>query len=477
MRASHLVILLIVAATAVAVLPPRGCAGPQSTLLMTVWGMPFEDRLFLDGYARGFERLHPGVRVQYERYADVIPKYEAWHTIGRGADVMRTSLDRYPAQVAKGMLAPLDEFINDPEIGLSPAEQADFFPALWRTLEIDGQRYALPSDNAQYGLYYNKQLFDRYNAAHPEQPLAYPSAEWTWEDLRRAADLLTVRDAAGQTVQYGISFDQWAWPFLAFLKQAGGELWDAEQTTTLINSDAGVEALEFLESLIPKDAPFRALDMADTASGPHALFKSGKLAMMLDGSWRAPNVELDNAALDFAVAPLPHHRRAAVTSGSVLWAISSHSRNKRLAWQMVKWLVSREQSLRYWDTLRVAPPALLSVVNSPEFEETHGVVEEVDGRRRVLVPPMPHDKFADRAAWLRYAITPDPQTGEMPGFLAAAPYEADLEQKIGRVLVETVRGEKTARQALDDAVRDMHALIDHDRATRGLPAVPRPCRP
>jgi len=284
---------------------------------------------------------------------------------------------------------------------------------------------------------------------------------------------LTIRDATGQTVQYGISFDLWAWPFLAFLRQAGGEIWDAGGPTTLINSEQGVEALEFLKSLIPEDAPFRALDMAETASGPHALFKVGRLAMMLDGSWRAPNVELDNPKLEFAVAPLPPHRRAAVTSGSVVWAISIHSGNKRLAWQMVKWLVSREQSLRYWDTLRVAPPALLSVVNSPEFEETHGVVVEEGGRRRMLVPPMPREKFADRAAWLRYAITPDPLTGATPGFLAAAPYEADLEQKIGRVLVETVRGEKTARQALDDAVRDVHALIDRDRAARGLPAIPR----
>ena len=52
----------------------------------------------------------------------------------------------------------------------------------------DGERYALPSDSAQFGLYYNRALFDAYNASHPDDPLGYPNAEWTWE-MRQSGSL------------------------------------------------------------------------------------------------------------------------------------------------------------------------------------------------------------------------------------------------------------------------------------------------
>ncbi len=482
MRSSHLLIVVIAAATLVALLPARLVENPRKQLMMTVWGMPFEDLLFRDRYARGFEKLHPGLHVQYQRYYDVHPKYEAWHAVGRGADVMRTAITYYHGMVAKGELEPLEHFIDDPKVGLTPAEQADFFPSVWNALVVNGQHFALPSDNAQYGVYYNKRLFDIYNAAHPEAPLPYPdpNGNWTWADLKRMHEALTIMGPDGEIRQYGVSFELWAWPFLTFFVQAGGRIWDDAQTTTFIDSEAGVEALEFLVALIPEHAPIRnPIEMAAVASGPDALFKVGRLAVLLDGSWRAPNIEQEAPDLDFAIAPLPHGRKRAVISGSVLWAISAHSPNKALAWEMIKWLTRPAQSLEYWNTLRVAPPAQFSIINSPDFRHTTGIVVEADGgpadvgaaRQRVLVPSLPQEKFAERAAWLRYATTPDPLTGEAPGFIPVAPYEADLELKIGRALVEAVRGEKTARQALRDAARHVHAIIDRDRAAKGLAAV------
>jgi multiple sugar transport system substrate-binding protein len=473
LRASHGLLLIVIAVTAWVVLPPRLKPAGQAELLMTVWGMPFEDLLFEEGFAREYERQHPGVRVNYQRYPVVMDKYTAWHAVGRGADVMRMGIDNYHVAVARGMLAPLEGLIDDPELGLTAAERADFFPQLWDALELDGRRYALPSDNAQYGLYYNRALFDAYNAAHPDAPLRYPDETWTWEDLRRAARRLTERDERGRLTQIGLAFDLWSWPFLAFHLQAGGEVWDAEGTTALVNGPAGVEAMEFLADLLPPGVAVRSPEMADTGSDPHVLFKAGKLALMLDGSWRAPNVEIDAPRLDFAIAPLPHHRRRAVISGSVLWCVSAHTADPAAAWQMVKWLAAREQALRYWDTLRVAPPALLSVVQGPEFRSTGGMVEQVDGRAVVRVPPMPPEKFDDRAAWLLHAITPDPQTGERPGRLVLGRYQRDLEINIQGAISAVVKREQSAQAALDAAVAATHAIIDRDRMSRGLPPVER----
>lgn len=471
LRTSHSVLVLLVIATAVVLVPARALHS-NDTLLMTVWGMPFEDKLFKDLYAEGYAKLHPEISVRYERYVDVIPKYEAWHAVGRGADVMRLPITNYHAYVAKGMLYPLNAFLNDPQIGLDAAAQADFFPMIWDALALDGERYALPSDNAQYGLYYNRTLFDDYNAAHPDAPLSYPSAAWTWDDLRDASRKLTQRDSQGTVTQFGVSFEIWAWPFLTFFEQAGGQAWDADQTTTYINSPAGVRALNLIVELIPREAPLRGPYMPDTASGPDELFKVGKLAMLFDGSWRCPNIELEAPDLNFAVAPLPHDRQTAVVSGSVLWAISRHSAHPREAWEMIKWLTAREQELLYWQTLRVAPPALLSVVHSEGFRSTTGIVVETSSGPRVEVPPMPRARYPLRAAWLEYAITPD-ATGHMPGFLLAGPYEADLEDQIAAAMASAIRRKQTPQEALDAAAAHVHDIIDRDRAAKGLPRVVR----
>jgi multiple sugar transport system substrate-binding protein len=462
---------LIVLAT-LGMLVPFRFVRPKTELTMTVWGMPFEDRLFHDGYALGFEALHPGVHVNYQRYQDIMAKYEAWHAVGRGADVMRMGIDAYRMMVRKGMLLPLNKYINDPKIGLTEAEKADFLPTIWQALDLNGERYALPSDNALYGLYYNRKIFDAYNAAHPEAPLTYPSADWTWDDVRRAARLLTIKEG-NRTTQYGVSFELWSWPFLSFLGEAGGEAWDADGTTTLINSEAGVEAMTFISELIDEDSPIRSTQLADTGGGPIDLFKTGRLAILCDGSWRAPNLELDAPDLDFAISMLPHYRRRAVAGGSVVWGVSAHSRNPELAFQMVKWLVSRDQSLRYWDTLRVAPPALTSLINSPQFEETHGVVQKVGGRERVVVPAMPRANFAARAQWIRDVLKPDPATGVPPRVIYTALYQADLDRAVGSALTATLRRAKTPREALDAAAKEVHTIIDRDRAARGLPPVRR----
>ena len=140
---------------------------------------------------------------------------------------------------------------------------------------------------------------------------------------------------------------------------------------------------------------------------------------------------------------------------------------------MVKWLVAYEQSLAYWDTLRVAPPAQKSVVMAEAFRETCGVVREEGAETKIVVPPMPRERYEDRAAWLVDGMMPDPVSGEPPAFVVIARYQRDLELRIATALVQAVRGERTPRQALDDAARDVHEIIDRDRAAKGLPPVRR----
>lgn len=443
---------------------------------MTVWGMPFEDRLFLDVYARGWERANPGVTVDYQRHSELASKYNAWHARGLGAEVMRIRVTEYHQMVARGMLEPLSKYIDsaDPEIGMSEAQKAAFPKALVEALRIDGELYALPEDNAQYGLYYNREIFDAYNAAHPNDRVEYPNAEWTWEDLRAAARKLTVRNERGELKQRGIDMAIWAWPFLNFYGQAGGELFTADGLTTLVDGEAGVATLHLFRDLIT-DGSWTPYFGRQESVGPNMRFANGETAMYLDGTWICPSIELTNPKLDFAVAPVPRGKTRAVVCGSVLWGISSRAANKEAGWKMIRWLTDYEQALAYWQILRVAPPAHLGVVNSEAFKETTGVPDPVRAGR-YLVPPMPRERYEDRAAWMAYAVTPrEDLGGRAPGFVPAGPYQSKLEMEIQAMLPAYLGdpARREAREALRQVAQAVHDQIDRDRIAARLPRVER----
>lgn len=473
---SSLAILISLVALSLVVLTPRAVrelVTGEERVLFTVWGMPFEDRLFEDIYARGFERVEPGVRVDYRRYAEVQPKYTAWHARGVGAEVMRIGITDYHRMVERGMLLPLDDYINDPEVGL-PRGVMDAIPRqLIDALEVDGKLYALPQDMAQYGLYYNRAIFDAYNAAHPDDPLGYPDDSWDWTRLRDAAERLTARDGDRVTT-YGLDLEIWQWPFMNLFVQAGGELWSEDGLTTLINSGAGVEAVEFFRALVFEDRSFVPVFGEQQGAGPNARFATGRTAMLYAGSWMAPYFQLNAPGLDFAVAPAPRGRVAAVCAGSCVWGISTYAPNKDAAWKMTRWLMAPEQAIEYWDTLRVAPPANTDVIASPGFRRTRGITDP-DNPEEYQVAPMPEDLFDEYARWLSYGTTPTESGGRAPAFIPAGLYQRELEQEISAMLYAILRdpGEPEAQAALDRVADTVHGFIDRDRSSKGLPPVDR----
>lgn len=477
-RAPHILSAGLFLATAGLVFwPGSDAVGGRTRVQMTVWGMPFEDRLFLDRYSKVYEARTPSVAVDYRRYADVKTKYNAWHAQGRGSDLMRIEMTWYHDFVRRGLIEPLNKYINDPKVGLPPGQLDKMPPHIRRALDLDGELYALPMDSSVYGLFYNVEMFERYNAEHPGSPLRMPDASWTWDDLRAAARALATHGPRGEIDRRGFDFAVWAWPFLTLFAQAGGELWSADGQTCLIDSEAGVKALKLLRAMERDDRSFApTLGSYTAGTGADVLFGNGRTAMMFDGSWRVPNLELNYPGLRFAVAPLPRGERRAVVTGSVMWAISANSRHKDEAWAMLRWLVEDEQAAAYWDTLRVAPPANLAVLASPAFRTTSGVMKVPgDPSAGYEVLPMPPEQFQAKAAWLTGTFTPDPVEGRPPGFLWVNELQFDLFSEVDRMLREYLTPGSTLgeREALGSAARAMNGLIDRTRASRGLPPAVR----
>jgi multiple sugar transport system substrate-binding protein len=481
-RSAAIVLFALVAGTVSVIVRPTwwgggdaGGGGDRPSIRMVVFGMPFEDRLYEDQYARGHAALNPQVEVVYQRHSDVRAKYNAWFAKGDGAEVMRMGIDYYKQYVDREMLMPLSAFIALPEpYGLSEAELAAIPQRLRDELTVGGELYALPQDASQYGLFYNKALFDAYDAEHPEAPLGYPDATWTWADLLEAAEKLHRRDGSGRLAVAGVDMAvSYAWPFYNFFVQAGGRMWSADELTTRVDSEAGVAALELFAELVGRGV-YEPSFGQEGGTGPAARFMAGRSAMLYDGSWSVPRFQAQAPELDFAVAPVPRGVRPAVPTGSVLWAISSRSAHPREGWRMIRWMLTERQAGKYWQALRVAPPANTAVMASEAFRATAGVPRlDASGEpvpRAYEVPPMPRDKYDDYAAWLRFAWEVDEASGVVPGFPMAARHQTLLDNEVTAALGRWLKSPDSHDPAelLARVAERVHGQIDADLRARGL---------
>lgn len=243
------------------ILPQR--TSEKLTLSFISWGGLEEVNMNL-GLLAEFEKAHPGIHVEFIHAANYNDKLKTMMAAGTSPDVMYIDVGSYAAYAEQGVLLDLEPFLNDIDL-------SDFFPLLVEAFRYKGKLYGLPKDCSTYMLYYNQDLFDAAG-------LAYPDSTWTWEDVRRAALLLT-RDFEGDGRIDQFGFYSWevipGW--LNYIWQNGGWVLSPDDKRCLIDRPEAIEALEFLADLKFKD---QVIPSGITAGGqnPAQLFLTGRLA-------------------------------------------------------------------------------------------------------------------------------------------------------------------------------------------------------
>ena len=118
--------------------------------------------------------------------------------------------------------------------------------------------------------------------------------------------------------------------------------------------------------------------------GTSAAFSEGQLAMVEDGSWALKSI-LENASFRIGVAPIPAGPAGRVTLTTTDgFGIYSRTRHPREAWELVKFLVSKEYALAMAEA-NLLQPARLSLVADWErlVEAAVPARGQGDGPRRV----------------------------------------------------------------------------------------------
>jgi multiple sugar transport system substrate-binding protein len=283
------------------------------------------------GVVAAFEEANPNINVELELvpFSDIFTKYKTLVVGGEAPDVISLNFDNTPQMAALGALEPLDSHIESDGYDMSV-----YYDNTVNMYNIDGVQYALPGTFSDVVLFYNKTLFD-------EAGIAYPSDDWTWEDMVTAGEALTQDvDGDGVTDIFGYAL-AW-WPMYLFLN--GADVLTADGTACALETPEAIEGLQKMVDLQGPGgiAPSRS-DLA--AQSDWDMFIAGKLAMFPIGPWAVQPFNDNISGFEYDIANQPPGTQRATFLFGNSYAMSASSENKDAAWEFLKFATGPEGSL------------------------------------------------------------------------------------------------------------------------------------
>jgi ABC-type glycerol-3-phosphate transport system substrate-binding protein len=164
-----------------------------------------------------------GIQVEIDDFSGGLPYQERTEILLEDGlfDVVYADNDMLDRWVTAGYLLPVDGQI---------ADEADFYPSVLDSVRVNGSLYCIPRSTWSTVLFYNRDSFDTAG-------LAYPTDEWTWDDLHENSQLLL--EANSEPLLLDPEINNW----LPFLYQAGDTVTNSQTGTWAFNSLGGLEAL------------------------------------------------------------------------------------------------------------------------------------------------------------------------------------------------------------------------------------------
>lgn len=393
------------------------------------------DQVFAQAAKRAFEAKHPGIRIQFIKTNEG-RKVDTMIAGGDAPDILSVSMDRVHYFIKAGVLRDLKPF-------MTPEDEADlknFFPVTLSPFQSGEKVFAIPWGYVPFILFYNRNLFDKYN-------VSYPDDTWTWEQYRQAAKRMTHDlDQDGFTDEFGASFAQWQDGYYCWFYQNGGRVLNADGSRATFDDPKVMEAIEFLRRLT-RDDRVMPTDVNKPRQAGLGLFEAGKLAMNGPmGSFMIPTYRTyEKVDWDIASVPAGPSGKGTMVA-PIAFGVTSQSRNPKEAWQLVQFLCGTEGQKILADS-GLFVPCRRSVALSEAFLNAPGppankyalvaMMDDREGRKPWgIVPPWSGDRWGDvNDEALNQILNPflfgRPKPGETSQSVAAA-----INAKANEILAE-----------------------------------------
>ncbi len=302
--------------------------GGEQTTVVAAFAGAQEEHDVRKAQVEAFAKKRPKINVQYEviengnRFGWLTARFAA----GSPPDHVWTTIGYHQSLVAQGGMRDLMPYVRaDKEI-----KPDQYFKDAWSFLVVDGKLTALPAELGPIVLYFNPVAFEKAGVASPTET-------WTWDDWIGAGQRI-VR-ANGE--HSGMPFNTGAhWFWSSFLLVAGGSVLDKERKKLTLNTAEGREAFQFLVDLAHRH---RVAPPPGAALPPNP-FPSGATAMEVSGAFTLArnNDFAKQAGFRYDVVRFPRKKVRTTTATMVQNGVATPSKVPEAAWELVKYLGTRE---------------------------------------------------------------------------------------------------------------------------------------
>ncbi|MDQ4036436.1 MAG: extracellular solute-binding protein [Chloroflexota bacterium] len=213
-----------------------GLEPPAGDVAIEFWtGLTGADGDIMEELVGQFNSETPSVQVTLQRLPEYYTAINNAVQAGETPEVMIMHIDALARYAAEGVVQPVGDLAE--QLGLS---EEDYTPAVWAGTQWQGEQYSIPLDVHPQVLYYNRDLLEEVGA----EQIPPTDREGLEDALQKCTD-------AG--------YDQGLWGNHAFsagltwatlFYQGGGEWTNEDYSEATFNSEAGVQASEYMLSLI-----------------------------------------------------------------------------------------------------------------------------------------------------------------------------------------------------------------------------------
>lgn len=397
-------------------------AGPRAEVqfLNEAVGSKEEGRTYL---LAAFNAANDQIHVNHEGYGGADTVHQKFLTAlsgGVAPDLYHNEANYIPSYVAMEALTDLGPYLD----ASTRVSREDLLPHPLELCTYEGKLYGIPFWQDAVQLYYNKDLMAQAGL-DPENPPR------DWDALRAAAAAIVKRDDSGKLVTAGLALDSWSIirVFQAALYAWGGKLLNDDNTASAFNSDEGEAALQTLVDLILVHKLGEVGWGSEFEDTPDEPFIAGKQGFMFDVPAAAKRIQRNRPDfVNWGIVGLPAGPKGfAEVSRPPALMIPASAKNKDQAWRVIEYWLDTKVMLRWALDILRAP----TTVSSSADEALAGnkvvaaLVESL--KNTVDTPKTTH--------W------------------------AELFDTLGAELELALGGQKTPRQALDDAAATLDPAL------------------
>lgn len=293
---------------------------------ITWWGL-WENQNIVQPLISAYESTHPNVKINYieqskedyrERLTNAIAKEngpDIFSFHNTWVPMFKSNLDAIPSSV------------------MTAADFSQkYYPVITSDLSYGNSIVGIPIGYDAITLYINQDIFNKAGKVAPTD----------WNELRKVARELTIKDESGTIVQSGVALgktenvDHWQEVLALLMIQNGVNL----SNPTGKNAE---DALTFFTNFSTVD------DVWDTTLPTSTqYFIAGKLAMYFAPSWRAFQIKEANPSLNFKTVSIPQVAKDDPLQQDITYAtywaqgVWSKSSKKVIAWDFLKYLTTNE---------------------------------------------------------------------------------------------------------------------------------------